>query len=313
MGDKWYSMRVIKPIEIIEINVGREFDLHNVTKYKKWVKPYMIYSYKYLQANTPFYDSELELQKISDSKYKYVSVTKDISNDSIISVLITESNDLNDIISQKSESRIGQWEEILKLSSAIVDYELIDIDITNNSQIDIFIKNPYNKELQYFLIYNKLDYKEFADNFKWNLVNNTFSITTKGGGLKYYSKIPFKVNQDISVPDNCIAFSLHGFVSQIYNDKRSAISLYVDDKYIKKIEPLTVIPKTGYNYMTPCAIFNSGIQVFDGNKIKLDIQWFSDVTPANVHSIGNIAFFTKDDANTNYKNHFKGKLLVVKK
>lgn len=61
---KWYDIRVIKPMEIIEVNVGQTFNIFEATEYKKWKAPYMIYSFKKLKANSGFWDSKLNLKDL---------------------------------------------------------------------------------------------------------------------------------------------------------------------------------------------------------------------------------------------------------
>lgn len=118
---KWYDIRVIKPMEIIEVNVGQTFNIFEITEYKKWKAPYMIYSYKYLKANSGFWDSKLNLKDLGNGNFRYDSETGDITNESIISILIMESNDI-----QRLNKKIIEHQSLIKQSLTWKDYFIIN-------------------------------------------------------------------------------------------------------------------------------------------------------------------------------------------
>lgn len=176
---KWYDIRIIKPMEIIEVNVGQTFNIFEITEYKKWKAPYMIYSYKYLKANSGFWDSKLILKDLGNGNFRYDSETGDITNESIVSVLIMESNDMQRVynnyipnIINNTKNIENNWKTYYKLNTKQVNYKIIDSekDMYWSDEDDGFIypiEDISNKP--YFFIIEDMEYEYCSNSIKFDV------------------------------------------------------------------------------------------------------------------------------------------------
>lgn len=184
-NSKWYTIRVIKPIRMFDVHVNEEFSLLDktgLTVGKGWKHPYILYCYKELIANSYKFDSELVLNKLNDDRYRLTSKFGYIENDSIITVLVMESDEevsvINTIDSSISNSN---WNTLEKLSINYNRIKLVKLNDNNNFTFDLdelHIGNNFN----FMVFINKMRYAPNCYAIKCELLkldNNKFKLLLK--------------------------------------------------------------------------------------------------------------------------------------
>ena len=175
---KWYDIRIIKPMEIIEVNVGQTFNIFEITEFKKWKAPYMIYSYKYLKANSGFWDSKLNLKDLGGGRFRYDSETGDITNESIVSVLIMESNDIQILDKNikyslfKDKKQVFNWNTYHVLNTKQIKYRVVDSikDMYwSDSEQGFILPNIDLSNKKCFYLVTDMVYTYGVSNIKWEI------------------------------------------------------------------------------------------------------------------------------------------------
>ena len=243
---KWYDIRIIKPMEIIEVNVGQTFNIFEATEYKKWKAPYMIYSYKYLKANSGFWDSKLNLKDLGGGRFRYDSETGDITNESIISVLIMESNDIQRLNKANLNytdvfKSTNNWQTYLKLNKHNTKYGILDRnDMYFDSSYGCY-KTPltYNlsKIKKCFMIYEDIQYLFGSPIISWETAidnsDDTFCVTVNQVSPNENNVTEYTDTENMDVPSD----SSYMCVSAVQDNVSDPISIYMDGNF-----------KSSYNY-----------------------------------------------------------------
>lgn len=135
----WYTTRIIKPIRIFQTNPNIEFSIYEKTGLKvgvTWKSPYLIYCYREVISNEYNFNAELHLEKLTDDKYIFKTIDNNISNQSIIDVLIMESDEqMQNIKSRSTKENI--WKNIEILNSHSNKYKSFTLNKSNNYSFDI--------------------------------------------------------------------------------------------------------------------------------------------------------------------------------
>ncbi|QBJ04078.1 hypothetical protein FNU3_5 [Fusobacterium phage vB_FnuS_FNU3] len=84
----WYTIKAFKQIDIIEVKVNTNFNLSSVSRYKTWVNPQLIPTYKYFKGVYPSTTASLSVVGLGNNTYKVQ--TQDVDNGSIAYVLCIE-------------------------------------------------------------------------------------------------------------------------------------------------------------------------------------------------------------------------------
>lgn len=212
----WYTIKAFKQVDIIEVPINTNFSLSSVSRYKQWLNPYFIPTFKHYKGGYPSQIASLSVQYIDNEKHIYKVQSEDADNGSIAYVLVVE-NDLSLSTYDRPPTNgittySGSWETQYVLNAMEVynvnssnDFTLILPKDTNNVKFfPVFdymtaplglreytfsiskVNNRSWKILPYFRYSNKTDFYRYINSCNFNVQNaSLIRFTTNTFYRKY--------------------------------------------------------------------------------------------------------------------------------
>lgn len=183
MASEWYNTRIIKPMRIFQTRPNTEFSIYEKTGLRVGLhikSPTILFSYREMVSNEYIFNAKLNLIKISDDKYKIIPLDSNISNSSIIDVLVMESDEDIGVISNKATSYLtNDWINIDKINSKSTTYKIFELNKTNNYLLDISSMNIVKGSEKMIFFIQNLKYFAGCYHIKIDpqkITNTTYSV-----------------------------------------------------------------------------------------------------------------------------------------
>ena len=168
----WYTIKAFKQVDVIEVPVNTDFKLSNFSRYKQWVYPVFIPSFKYYKGVYPSQTASLSIQYIDNDNQIYRVQSADADNGSIAYVLVVE----NDLLASSYDYPPVKWGDTKYSGSWETQYVLNAMEVyTLNSSNDFTLILPKDSSnVKFFPVFDymtaPLGLREYT--FSISKVNN---------------------------------------------------------------------------------------------------------------------------------------------
>lgn len=219
----WIDTNLIKNFKVFKVNLGQRFNVETISNGYRYLDIKIIYAYEKVVATSYEWDSTLTLN--GNYPEYYFTAKENVTNESLINVLIMEGDYVEDIVDDTPKS--GQWVTMSVLGRMAV----FKLNKSNNFSINLDLDLGMGKwtKGKYSIIpmVSSMKFTEYDRGYDLSLTNlggNNYKVNLKNWRFKgnyVDTASSSSASQDIYLRDDCI------FASCIQAGGAGAHSVYL--------------------------------------------------------------------------------------